>query len=296
MQLDQTRIVVRERGIFEILDLSLHVTREFVWPLTVTLLIGVLPMMAINHLLIGWLSSGAEYAEEYPHGYVWNMILLIYVEAPLASIFATSYIGQAVFLERPSIRQVLRDVLKLLPRVVWCQMFVRGVAFLWLFALFIGPSYNTEVFVEVLLIPGLVLYAWIVRSVRPFINEIIILERNPLRSSNSSTMTVARRSSLLHGPSTGEMFTRYVTSSAIACLLTVAFYGAFLFLSGVFAHDWRQSKFLVEIVLPLSMWLVAGYMTVVRFLSYLDLRIRQEGWEVELRLRAEATKLSSKMV
>jgi hypothetical protein len=30
-----------------------------------------------------------------------------------------------------------------------------------------------------------------------------------------------------------------------------------------------------------------GYLTVVRFLAYLDLRIRREGWEAELMMRAE---------
>ena len=46
---------------------------------------------------------------------------------------------------------------------------------------------------------------------------------------------------------------------------------------------------------PAALWLIAGYMAVVRFLNYLDLRIRHEGWEVELRLRAEAVRLASKL-
>jgi hypothetical protein len=34
----------------------------------------------------------------------------------------------------------------------------------------------------------------------------------------------------------------------------------------------------------------------VRFLSYLDLRIRHEGWEVELLMRAEGLRLVGKSV
>ena len=34
-----------------------------------------------------------------------------------------------------------------------------------------------------------------------------------------------------------------------------------------------------------------GFFRVVRFLSYLDLRIRHEGWEVELLMRAESLRL-----
>jgi hypothetical protein len=37
--------------------------------------------------------------------------------------------------------------------------------------------------------------------------------------------------------------------------------------------------------------MVAGYFAVVRFLAYVDLRIRREGWEVELVMRAERDRL-----
>jgi hypothetical protein len=47
-------------------------------------------------------------------------------------------------------------------------------------------------------------------------------------------------------------------------------------------------------IYPLSLWMVAGFMTVVRFLGYLDLRIRHEGWETELLLRAEASRLAGR--
>jgi hypothetical protein len=40
------------------------------------------------------------------------------------------------------------------------------------------------------------------------------------------------------------------------------------------------------------LWIVAVYFTVARFLSYLDQRIRSEGWEVELCLRAQRDRLT----
>jgi hypothetical protein len=40
---------------------------------------------------------------------------------------------------------------------------------------------------------------------------------------------------------------------------------------------------------------VAAYFSVVRFLSYLDLRIRHEGWEVELLMRAEALRMAARV-
>jgi hypothetical protein len=47
---------------------------------------------------------------------------------------------------------------------------------------------------------------------------------------------------------------------------------------------------------PITLWTVVAFMGVARFLSYLDLRIRQEGWEVELLVRAEAARLAEKLV
>ncbi len=46
---------------------------------------------------------------------------------------------------------------------------------------------------------------------------------------------------------------------------------------------------------PLALWLTVSYFTVVRFLGYLDLRIRREGWEVELMMRAEQMRLTREM-
>ena len=37
-----------------------------------------------------------------------------------------------------------------------------------------------------------------------------------------------------------------------------------------------------------AFWLVMGFLAVFRFITYLDCRIRLEGWDVELKLRAEA--------
>jgi len=39
----------------------------------------------------------------------------------------------------------------------------------------------------------------------------------------------------------------------------------------------------------IAFWTICGVLTVFRFFTYLDARIRREGWDVELKLRAEAT-------
>jgi hypothetical protein len=50
------------------------------------------------------------------------------------------------------------------------------------------------------------------------------------------------------------------------------------------------------ILLPAAMWVVIGFFTIARYLGYLDLRIKTEGWEIELRMRAEAQRLTKAVV
>jgi hypothetical protein len=294
VQLDKTRIGIRERGVLDTLDLSLQVLRAFIKPLLVTFALGAAPLMLLNHFLIGWMAD-VEYAEEFPVRYIWTMSLLVFIEAPLASVFATAYLGQAVFLERPSIRNVIAEVRQLLPRILWCQLVVRGIVPAWALLLSLERIDEVNVPVEVLLLPALAFYAAVLRTFRPFMNEIILLERNPLRGRDRTMMTIGRRSSLLHGPSSGDLLVRGFLLSPLSVVLVLVCYGVFLFVHGVSLNDWQQGPVMIQLFLPLSMWMVAGFFTVVRFLSYLDLRIRQEGWEVELRLRAEASRLTSKL-
>ena len=102
---------------FDILDLALQVFRIYLWPLTITMCLGVIPLAIVNHFLTSWmvrLDPDAPLVEEQVFGllrFVWTMVLLVVIEAPLASAFATSYLGKAMFLETPVIRDVVREVL-----------------------------------------------------------------------------------------------------------------------------------------------------------------------------------------
>jgi hypothetical protein len=149
-------------------------------------------------------------------------------------------------------------------------------------------------FVEAFLLPLLAAYASSLRAFRPFINEIVLLERNSLTSKSDRIMTVGRRSQMLHGSNGGAWFARWLLACLLGGLLILATYGTFYFHVAAPRQDWSQGPLLTHVLLPLAMWITACYFTVVRFLTYLDARIRQEGWEVELRLRAEATRLTGK--
>ena len=87
---------------------------------------------------------------------------------------------------------------------------------------------------------------------------------------------------------------RLADGAAMTVCLAIAVFGNFVFVKGVFANSWKVTPFMLLYALPLACWMVAIYLNVVRFLRYLDLRIRHEGWEVELRMRAEANRMVSK--
>ena len=302
MQLDRTLIAIHERSLLETLDLTLHVVRRYFWPLTVTFTIGALPLVIVNYLLIGWMMhveyrEGFFYLEESQSiaRFLWDMTALVFISAPLASIFATKFLGDAVFVERPSLWSVLTSVWKLCPRVIWCQLLVRGILASWLLLLTIGREGDFQPGIEIFLLGGLMCYSALVRAWRPFINEVVLLECNPLISGDDLVITIGKRSSHLHAPSSGDLFSRWVGTCGIAILLTGTVFGTFLFCSGVFFNDWHPGPWMLSTFYPLSLWIIAWFMTVVRFLSYLDLRIRHEGWETELLLRAEAARMAGRI-
>jgi hypothetical protein len=300
VQLDRTLIAIHERGLLETLDLSLHTIRRYFWPLTVMFSLGAVPLMLLNHYLLGWMldveSEGSFfYTEEYDAilRYLWDMTLLVVIEAPLASVFATKFLGDAVFVERPRLTTVMSDVVRLSGRLAWCQLLVRGILGAWLLLLPLERYGEFSWGIEFFLLGGLAGYACALRAFRPYVNEIVLLEQNPLVARSGRALTIGKRSHHLHIPSSGDLLGRWLGAAAIAVLLTGSTFGAFLFVSGVFFNDWWPGPLMLLTVLPVSLWMVAGFMTVARFLSYLDLRIRHEGWEVELLLRAEATRMAS---
>ena len=102
MQLDSTRIAIRERGFPEILDLSLRVIRVHGLPLVAALAIGVIPLQLVNYLLLSGLLSGVDFEVEAPEGYLVALAILVVWEIPLATAPMTLYLGQALFVEKPS--------------------------------------------------------------------------------------------------------------------------------------------------------------------------------------------------
>ncbi len=271
LQLDKTHIAVREREYVDILDLALRVIRVHAGPLVLAFAAGVVPMM----LLDSWLLAGyARYDFEwtFPLLYPFYTVLLIFLEAPLATAPATLYLGKATFTDRPQPREILREFRESLPQLLLYQGLLRVWHFRW-----------------------------------THLNEVILLDRNPMRRRAAGGMSTLERSRVLHKAQNVDTASRGVPALVVGTMLFVAVWSSIFIVRGMLLGEWGLVGFLwalfsgqwewsflkpmFTLYFPLSIWIVVCYFTVVRFLAYLDLRIRREGWEVELWIRAERARL-----
>lgn len=292
MQLDRTQIAIRERGLWELLDLALRVTVYYFKPLVLCTAFLAIPFAIFNWWATHWIVAD-EFSGETISRNIWIMTQLVFLEAPLASVVTTLFLGRVMFLQEVSYSALLKEAWKFAPRIFWSQMVVRGGLLTFVFAcaltaeLEVGPA---EIF-----LPFYCFIAAGFRATRPFVNEIILLERNPIRSADEQTITIGRRSRSLHGPSTGDLIAHWLLTAVIGSVLVACIAATLWFVAGVLSNHWQWRTLMVEILVPLAMWIVVVFMTVVRFLNYLDLRIRREGWEVELKVRAAANELGGQL-
>lgn len=288
MQLDNTRIVIRERDYLDILDLSLRVLRIYIFPWATLSLLGALPFALFNAWLLSQVKPIYEYMGTHvvaqprdPSEYIYRLIVLTAMEMPLAAAPLTRYLGHALFLDRPNASRILRELRGSLPQMFVYQVLFRGLCIL--------PA-----LIDWKAFPLMVL--WLIPFVRsPYLNEIILLERNPF-SARPGRITTSRRSQSLHAGSRSMLFARFLVSVLFGAAMTCGLALSLWYLRGLFTHHWEKTGVAYTIGVPAAMWIIASFFAVVRYLSYLDLRIRREGWEVELQVRAEAERLTRQPV
>jgi hypothetical protein len=304
MQLDKTKISIRQRTLLETFDLSLLLIREYWKPILFWSFAGAAPMMILN-LIVLWpllqyesflLQSSYEWNEGWLRfRYLFHSSVLVFLESPLAMLGTTFYLGQAVFVEKPSTREVLRAIRnRLWSSVLVLGLFRGGLLGLPLLLL-LWPEGRYSATVEILLI-GFVLLGIVgaLRASRPFAPEIMILEQCPLKSpKNKSGMSYSKRSYSLHTPLASDLIGRFLLAFMLfAITLPILMFGE-AFLINVSTDSMVWNWWYDLILTPINLWLIATWATVFRFLSYIDSRIRLEGWEIDLRLRAEAERLEA---
>jgi hypothetical protein len=250
LTLDRTLVQIRERSFLGLLDLALVVVRRRPVTLTLTALAGVAPWAALN----AWLVAGDPDLEPL------ILLGLVALEAPLATAPLCVVLGGLMFGQRPTAGQVLRTLLRNAPALLVYQGLLRG------------------------LLVVSVIFSPLIPARLGFLNEVILLERGPWRSA-------VRRGATLCGDRGGELFGRWLAQCAFGAMFVVAFgvAGASaleMLAGGDLAWEEPEWATLTGPRAQLGVWLAVAFFAVVRFLTYIDQRIRLEGWEVELRLRA----------
>lgn len=294
MQLDRTHVVVRLRSMSEIGDLAMAMLRRYPAALLIGFALGSIGWILANAALLYWIPiREAEFGLQDEEAfyevlrYVFWMATLVSLQAPAAGVLMTLYLGQAVFEQRPTWSSVYREAKRQFFSWFWV-LGIRRLAIPAMAVVALRWGEPASLFWD-LLVPILFLLAMVVhRGGRPFVPEILLLEQCPVRSKTKSSIPLALRSRSLHLPMSGDLGGRFLSLGLVFAALTLCVLYTLMSIRGVLFLQWNFLDLSVLLVLyPLALWTVAGVSVLVRLLGYLDTRIRLEGWEVELAVRAE---------
>ncbi|MCP4773516.1 MAG: hypothetical protein GY880_04700 [Planctomycetaceae bacterium] len=294
MDFSKTFISIRTRSAFQIYDLAILVCVEYFKPLIGLLAIGAFPFILLDCWLIGWLAT--DYKDF--RFFYWVMFLLVVSQAQIATTFMTHYLGQAMFFGRPKISTTVKEVLRAGFYFHWLHGGVRMVVPVLICCFFLSRSIELgaadRYLYLFLYLPALVAFGLAFRIFRPFVSEILLLEKTPLRSKNETVVCFHRRSTSLHyrQGAVDWLFGQGVVSLLLGLFLGLAFYAGLLQLDKILNIQANSEWSYAAWYWLVALWLSVGFLCVARFLFYIDTRIRQEGWGVELRMRSESRRIS----
>jgi Domain of unknown function (DUF4129) len=261
---DDLRIAVRPRSILECLDLACMFCVRRCPGIAVALLVGALPMALINVVLIG--PDGAD--RLLPSWFFW-----LALETPWAMAPLTLFLGVAMFTDR-------------LGAADW-----RGIAGGMAGA--VGPLLIYQTLLRGLSILFVLPFPFLLVALA-FVDPVILLERGPIRG-------IWRRSIAIFARSRGRILAALALEMVIVPLGWVLAVFAIDQLASLWAGrpvmavldpdrpDWALGRALFTWRGQLAWWGVMTLVTVFRFVTYIDTRIRDEGWDIELKLRNPAT-------
>lgn len=286
IKLDQTYVSVRQRSILETYDLAIQIAKDHFLPILITLMIGCIPWMVIDYLILyRW------QAAEQPAWFFFLTLTLISFQAPFGTALITDFLGAVMFRQRVHISHAIRNFVRSFGRLFLLHGLLRMAIPGTILIAIMDPSWDAGGLFAyyTFIVGGCMCVALLVRAMRPFATEVVLLEKPDRKNLPGQTASVTSRLSSLHSPAAGPLFGQGLLTFFFASLLFMVFHSIFSlrgYISGYSGNDFLTYPFFV----PMACWLAAGFTTIARFLAYIDLRIRQEGWEVELKLRAEANK------
>ena len=261
MDVLNARVALRERGLLDVLDLTVRFIVAHASIYVRLTLAVVVPLGG----LVTWAVSYLEVAPAW---------LVLIVSAHFVQLPFTALAGRLVFERDVRLRDVLRDTLRVLPRAF-------GMRFLQLAGIVGGGL--------VACIPGFWLAAaWI------FAPEVLVLEGSrPIATLGRARRMVNRQ----FGTAIGAL----AVLSLLHAVATYLFDRGGITVLGELlqvtppepAFTWSPLHLGAPTVLAaLGFWLFVPFGTTARFLVYIDLRTRSEAWDVQTRFAAIAARLA----
>lgn len=274
MKLDGAIFAIEQRTVGNCIDLAIVFLRQHFWG--VTLLVGFFAVPSI--VLTWWLTARADWR-------LFGCLLLFALESPFCGSALVAAAGPRVFGEEFSPLKGLRALRRRLGIFLWILPLVRllSIGALW-----------------ILVIPG-----YMIATRYGFLAEILLLENCPFKDyetrlsdlMNETYMALVGRLVtivLFFAISVGSLFVLVDLTSGMLLGLPI-FYGRIsslaYFQDEVFTLLTLDPR--VATVLVAVCWLVYPVTRLAWMFCYLDVRIRKEGWDVEIDFRVEARRLEA---
>ena len=307
MLLDNTLVVIRSRSALELIDLTIVLVRQELWPIVIRAIIGWLPWLFINVIVqqpfvvrhwddigVNGYDDGANYVES-----AWHLLLLMYLQAPVASLPVCYYIGHRMFRSTPSLSETISQCFRAPIKKFTTLLLTRGVVVAVITVAVISWSDAQSVALEFFVLGMCVLLpTTFIRMVRPMAPEILSLESFSIANlkatpddNKAALIKFGQRMKMLHKPLASEHLGRFAVISLVASLMFVFLTLSELWLCQLFMREDTWNWYFNIIALPLNFVIVSTFAAVYRFLCYIDARILLEGWEVRLRFLAEANRI-----
>jgi hypothetical protein len=251
---DPTLVRIRERSYLDLLDLALLVVRHRPRTLALIATAGIAPFATIN----AWLLSDPDFPRA-----LWPALL--FLEAPWATAPLTLYLGGLMFGHPPSAGSSLKRLAWSLPTLILIQLLLRG------------------------LIAMAFIIFWLLPARLWFANEVTLLE-------HASGFKAIGRCFQLTRDRSGEYFLQWAGQLFFGLIFALCFWlGTSAMVSALFENELTWARPVLSdasgMRFQLGVWIAIAFFTVGRFLIYIDQRIRSEGWELQVRLRAMGREL-----
>jgi hypothetical protein len=253
MDISRTRVVLRERAIIDVLDLGFRFIAEH-WAVYAKVSALVLPFFFGATWAIAW-ASGPTLA--------WTF-----------AIFASAFVATPFTLLAS--RLVFEDEVRL--RDVWGQSFrAAPKLFVLRMATFLIGAFGLAFFV----IPGIWVFTMML-----FVVEVLVLERAGIG------LCVRRCSRIVRRESGQAVLATILLTLMHALAVVMADIAGRLIVAALLESHAPESMWEVGWS-PLAIfgfWLFVPYAATARFFVYLDIRTRSEGWDIQTRFVAIATR------